>query len=101
MELWGKSADSIYVLGERILSSGKFQNLVVLQGFRSACLTENTKHMGTCLWMVMRVIGYSHLKYEASYHPSIIFSQIYGLLFFFSVRVIVLLIEYFPYNQKF
>lgn len=53
MELWEKSADSIYVLGERILSSGKFQNLVVLQGFQSEGFTENAGHVGACLWMVM------------------------------------------------
>lgn len=64
-------------------------------------LNREYQARGDMLLMVIRVIGYSHLKYEASYHPSIIFSQIYGLLFFSSVRVIVLLIEYFPYDQKF
>ena len=100
MELGEKSADSIHVLGERILYffhknlewSCNAGTLVCVLNWE--CSVHGAP-LG--LLVVMRVIPYSHPKYEFSCHPSIILSQIHGLLIF-SVRIIVLLIGYFPYN---
>lgn len=51
MERWEKSADSIYVLGKRILSSGKFQSLLVLQGFSLSAQQRILRMGGLMMWV--------------------------------------------------
>lgn len=87
MEPEEKSADDIYVLGERIVFCKILELGCATEALGWVPNKEQSTH-GALLGLLIKVILYSHTENEASCYPSIILSQVYGLPFLSLLKVI-------------